>query len=90
MKAIVTVMGIDRVGIIAEVCSLLAKLNVNIKDINQTVMEDNFFSMVMLTDVSKSNVSFGEISEKLSAKGDEMGLNIKIQLEDIFNAMHKI
>ena len=90
MKAIVTVMGKDRVGSIAEVCSLLAKLNVNINDINQTVMQDDFFSMVMLTDVSKSNVSFGEISEKLSAKGDEMGLVIKIQLEDIFNAMHKI
>ena len=90
MKAIVTVMGKDRVGIIAEVCSLLARLNVNINDINQTVMQDDFFSMVMLTDVSKSNVSFGEISEKLSAKGDEMGLVIKIQLEDIFNAMHTI
>lgn len=90
MKAIVTVMGKDRVGIIAEVCSLLAKLNVNINDINQTVMQNDFFSMVMLTDVSNSNVSFGEISEKLSAKGDEMGLVIKIQLEDIFNAMHKI
>ncbi len=83
-------MGKDRVGIIAEVCSLLAKLNVNINDINQTVMQNDFFSMVMLTDVSKSNVTFGEISEKLSAKGEEMGLVIKIQLEDIFNAMHKI
>ena len=90
MKAIVTVMGKDRVGIIAEVCTLLASLNVNINDINQTVMQNDFFSMVMLTDVSKSSVSFGEISEKLSAKGNEMGLVIKIQLEDIFNAMHKI
>ena len=90
MKAIVTVMGKDKVGIIAEVCSLLASLNVNINDINQTVMQNDFFSMVMLTDVSKSNVSFGEISEKLGAKGEEMGLVIKIQLEDIFNAMHKI
>lgn len=90
MKAIVTVMGKDRVGIIAEVCSLLAKLNVNINDINQTVMQNDFFSMVMLTDVSEGNVAFSEISEKLSAKGDEMGLSIKIQLEDIFNAMHKI
>lgn len=90
MKAIVTVMGKDRVGIIAEVCSLLASLNVNINDINQTVMQNDFFTMVMLTDVSKSSVSFGEISEKLAAKGDEMGLSIKIQLEDIFNAMHKI
>ena len=90
MKAIVTVMGKDRVGIIAEVCTLLASLNVNINDINQTVMQNDFFSMVMLTDVSKSSVSFGEISEKLNAKGNEMGLVIKIQLEDIFNAMHKI
>lgn len=90
MKAIVTVMGKDRVGIIAEVCTLLAKLNVNINDINQTVMQNNFFSMVMLTDVSESNVAFSEISEELNAKGEEMGLSIKIQLEDIFNAMHKI
>lgn len=90
MKAIVTVMGKDRVGIIAEVCTLLAKLNVNINDINQTVMQNDFFSMVMLTDVSNSSVPFNEISEKLGAKGEEMGLSIKIQLEDIFNAMHKI
>ena len=90
MKAIVTVMGKDRVGIIAEVCALLAALNVNINDINQTVMQNDFFSMVMLTDVSAASVSFGEISEKLNAKGEEMGLSIRIQLEDIFNAMHKI
>ena len=90
MKAIVTVIGKDRVGIIAEVCSLLAGLNVNINDINQTVMQNDFFTMVMLADVSKSSVSFGEISEKLNQKGEEMGLSIKIQLEDIFNAMHRI
>ena len=90
MKAIVTVIGKDRVGIIAEVCTLLATLNVNINDINQTVMQNDFFTMVMLADVSKSNVSFGEISESLNKKGEEMGLSIKIQLEDIFNAMHKI
>lgn len=90
MKAIVTVIGKDRVGIIAEVCSLLASLNVNINDINQTVMQNDFFTMVMLADVSQSSVSFGEISEKLSKKGEEMGLSIKIQLEDFFNAMHRI
>ena len=90
MKAIVTVIGKDRVGIIAEVCSLLAELNVNINDINQTVMQNDFFTMVMLADVSQSSVSFGEISEKLSKKGEEMGLSIKIQLEDIFNAMHRV
>ena len=90
MKAIVTVIGKDRVGIIAEVCSLLAELNVNINGINQTVMQNDFFTMVMLADVSQSSVSFGEISEKLSKKGEEMGLSIKIQLEDIFNAMHRV
>ena len=90
MKAIVTVIGKDRVGIIAEICSLLAGLNVNINDINQTVMQNDFFTMVMLADVSKSNVSFDKISEKLNEKGEEMGLSIRIQLEDIFNAMHRI
>lgn len=90
MKAIVSVIGKDRVGIIAEVCTLLAEMNVNINDINQTVMQNNFFTMVMLTDISKSSLSFAEISEKLNGKGEEMGLAIKIQLEDIFNAMHKI
>ena len=90
MKAIVTVVGKDRVGIIAEICSLLAQMNVNINDINQTVMQDDFFSMVMLTDIDKSPLSFGEISEKLSAKGEEMGLSVRIQLEDIFNSMHRI
>lgn len=90
MKAIVSVMGKDRVGIIAEVCTLLAEINVNINDINQTVMQNDFFTMVMLTDISKSSLSFAQISEKLNRKGEEMGLAIKIQLEDIFNAMHKI
>ncbi len=90
MKAIVTVMGKDRVGIIAEICTLLAKMNVNINDINQTVMQNDFFSMVMLTDIKDSTLSFGEISENLSKKGDEMGLSVRIQLEDIFNSMHKI
>ncbi len=90
MRAIVTVMGKDRVGITAEVCTLLAELNVNIVDINQTVMQNELFTMVMLTDISKSTFSFAEISEKLNSKGEEMGLSIKIQLEDIFNAMHKI
>ncbi len=90
MKAIVTVMGKDKVGIIAQVCTLLAEMNVNINDINQTVMQNDFFSMVMLTDIKDSTLSFGEISEKLDKKGEEMGLSIRIQLEDIFNSMHKI
>ena len=90
MKARVTGVGKDRGGIIAEICSLLAQMNVNINDINQTVMQDDFFSMVMLTDIGKSTLSFGEISDKLAAKGEEMGLSVRIQLEDIFNSMHRI
>lgn len=89
MRAIVTVIGPDRVGIIAEVCTLLASLRVNIVDINQTVMQE-FFTMTMLVDTSLSDQPFDTISAALSAKGDEMGLSIRIQREDIFNAMHKI
>lgn len=89
MRAIVTVVGPDRVGIIAEVCGLLASHKINIVDISQTVMQD-FFTMIMLTDTSKSETDFDGISEALAKKGEQMGLSIRIQLEDIFNAMHRI
>lgn len=89
MRAIVTVVGPDRVGIIAEVCGLLAQLNINIVDISQTVMED-FFTMIMLTDTSRANTDFDGIADALSKKGQEMQLSIRVQREDIFNAMHTI
>lgn len=89
MKAIVTVIGPDRVGIIAEVCALLASFSVNIVDINQTVMQE-FFTMTMLVDLSTGDTPFDTLSAALSQKGKEMGLSIRIQREDIFNAMHKI
>lgn len=89
MRAIVTVTGPDRVGIIAEVCTLLAQKRVNIVDISQTVMQE-FFTMTMLTDTSASTESFDAISAALDRKGEEMGLSIRIQREDIFDAMHKI
>ena len=89
MRAIVTVVGPDRVGIIAEVCGLLARLGINIVDISQTVMED-FFTMIMLTDTSKANTDFDGIADALARKGKEMGLSIRVQREDIFNAMHTI
>ncbi len=89
MRAIVTVVGPDRVGIIAEVCTLLAKFNINIVDISQTVMQE-FFTMMMLVDTSSSGNSFEEIAGALSAKGAETRLQIRIQREDIFNAMHKV
>ena len=89
MRAIVTVVGPDRVGIIAEVCTLLAWLNITIIDISQTVMED-FFTMIMLTDTSQASANFDGIAEALGRKAEEMALSIRIQREDIFNAMHTI
>ncbi len=89
MRAIVTVMGVDKTGIIAKTSTLLADNEVNILDITQTILQD-FFTMVMLVDVEKSKVSFKELSDKLEALGQELGLEIRIQHEDIFNSMHRI
>lgn len=89
MRALVTVTGKDRVGIIAEVCTLISSMNVNILDINQTVMQE-FFTMSMLVDASTSNHPFDEIRESLSEQGLKTGLSIRIQREDIFEAMHRI
>ena len=89
MRAIVTVTGKDTVGIIAGVCTELSGLGVNILDISQTVME-GFFTMTMLIDMKECLVPFAEISEKLSKKGEEMNLSIRVQREDIFDKMHRI
>ena len=89
MNAIVTVLGQDRVGIIAAVCNRLANYNVNILDISQTILQ-GAFTMVMAVDVSRSTASFGELGKGLSELGAEMGLSIRIQREEIFNAMHSI
>ena len=89
MKAIVTVIGKDRVGITASVCSLLARHNINILDITQTVLQE-FFTMVMLVDLSGCQTSIVELSGRLAQAGQEQGLSIRIQREDIFNAMHRI
>lgn len=89
MKAIVTVIGRDRVGIIAGVCSLLSQHNINILDISQTVMQE-YLTMVMLVDMSACQKPFGEVSDALRLAGEEQELSIRIQREDIFNAMHRI
>ena len=89
MKAIVTVIGKDRVGITAAVCSLLAQHNINILDINQTVLQE-YFTMVMLVDTSACDKTIVEISDLLDQAGKERNLSIRIQREDIFNAMHRI
>ena len=89
MKAIVTVVGKDRVGIIASVCTLLAEFNVNVLDISQTVMQ-GYFTMMMAVDTSKSEIPFAELAKKLEQKGEEMGMSIRLQREDIFEAMHRV
>ncbi len=89
MKAIVTVIGKDRVGITAAVCTILAQNNINILDITQTILQD-IFTMVMLVDTTDSNRSVGELADVLEAAGEKEGLSIRIQREDIFNAMHRI
>ncbi|WP_294475877.1 ACT domain-containing protein [uncultured Intestinimonas sp.] len=89
MKAIVTVLGKDQVGIIAAVCTLLADNNVNVLDISQTILRE-FFTMTMLVDLSGSKLPFTVLSTLLENEGARRGLAIKIQREDIFSAMHKI
>jgi len=88
-RAIVTVIGKDRVGIIYRVSKCLAEVNINIMDISQTIQQD-YFIMMMFVEVSDIAVSFEEISECLEKLGEEIGLQIKIQREDIFNSMHRI
>ena len=89
MTAIVTVIGKDRVGITAAVCALLAQHNINILDISQTVLQD-YFTMVMLVDTAACTASIGEMADLLEQAGKEQELSIRIQREDIFNAMHRI
>ena len=89
MKAIVTVIGKDRIGITAAVCSLLAQNQINILDITQTVLEE-YFTMILLVDTSACEKSIGEMSDLLAKAGEEQALSIRIQREDIFNAMHRI
>lgn len=89
MKAIVTVVGKDRVGIIAAVCTQLAAFNVNVLDISQTVMQ-GYFTMMMATEISECNVPVADLARKMEAVGKEMNLSIHVQREDIFQAMHRV
>lgn len=88
-KAIVTVVGKDTVGIIYSVTGVLSKNNVNILDISQTIL-DGMFTMMMIADVSSAIVPFDKLSELLSEEGKKLGVEVRIQLEDIFEAMHRI
>ena len=89
MRAIVTVLGKDHVGIIAEVCTDLAKFQVNVLDISQTVMQ-GYFTMMMVVDVAGAALPVAELAQKLEEKGKDMGLSIRLQREEIFQAMHRV
>ena len=89
MKAILTVLGKDKAGIIATVSTILAQNNINIEDISQTVMQD-YFAMIMLIETEGSKVTLSELAELGKQRGEQIGVTISVQHEDIFNAMHKI
>ena len=89
MRAIVTVIGKDRVGIIADVTALLAQYGVNVLDISQTVLQE-YFTMIMLVDAAQCTVACADLARTLDEAGTQRGLQIRAQREDIFNAMHRI
>ncbi|PKM66371.1 MAG: ACT domain-containing protein [Firmicutes bacterium HGW-Firmicutes-2] len=88
-KGIITVIGKDTVGIIAKTCTYLADHNINILDISQTIVED-YFNMMMIVDLTSNMESIEEHVDNLAKLGESIGVIIKLQLEDIFNEMHRI
>ena len=89
MKTIITIVGQDTVGVLAKASGICAKHNANIIDVTQTVMGD-YFSMVMMADISKLTCDFSQLSEEMQQGISEMGLVAYVMHEDIFNAMHRI
>ena len=89
MKAIITVLGKDKVGIIAKVCSFLADREINILDISQTIIQ-GYLNMLMIVEMNETDERFSEIADGLEKLGEDIGVIIKIQHEDIFNSMHRI
>ena len=88
-KTIITVVGKDTVGIIAKVCTYLAESQINILDISQTIVQE-FFNMMMIVDMDKSSKPFEVVCEELEKIGEEIGVRIKCQREEIFTSMHRI
>ena len=88
-RVVVTVIGRDRVGIIAGVSGVLAEAGVNIVDISQTLMQD-LFTMIMMVDIARATVSFDELQSRLASKGEELGMRIQAQREDVFSYMHRV
>lgn len=88
-RVIVSVLGQDKVGIIAAVAQILSTHNINILDISQTIMQD-LFTMILIADMEKSDIDLATLKELLQQKGEELGLRIDVQHEDIFRFMHRI
>lgn len=89
MKGIITVIGKDKVGIIAEVCGFLAKNNINILEINQHILS-GYFNMTMIVDISSVDNRFSKVIEDIEKIGQNIGVEIKLQRADIFDSMHRI
>lgn len=89
MRAVITVIGKDNVGILAKVSTICAEYNANVMDVTQSVLQD-MFAMIMMVDISKMNSDFVVLGDKLKELGDSLGLSIHTMHEDIFNSMHRI
>lgn len=89
MRAVVAVIGKDTVGILAKVSGICAEYRANVMDVTQTIMQD-LFAMTMLIEISKLTIDYIDFAEKLKSAGTEMGLQVHVMHEDIFNSMHKI
>lgn len=90
MRAVVTVLGKDKTGIIYQVSKILYEANANIIDLDQTVLQNKIFSMIMIVDIDDLNCDYSHLKRELEELGAAIGLTIHIQQEDIFNAMHTI
>ncbi len=89
MRVVLTIVGKDKVGITAKVSNALAEMNINIININQNIMQ-GFFNMVLIADMAEANVPITEARDKMAALGEEIGVEIRLQSEEIFSAMHRI
>lgn len=88
-KCVITTVGMDSVGIIAKICTYLAKENINVLDISQTIVQE-YFNMMMIVDLQKTEKEFDEISRDLEILGKEIGMQIRCQDEKIFRKMHRL
>lgn len=89
MRAVITVLGKDMVGILSRVSTICAQNGVNVVEVTQSILQD-LFAMIMMVDISNSKVPFNELTDQLNTLGEELGLTVHVMHEDIFNSMHKI